>query len=97
VSLPHQPDKTGVAILTREMQDVEFLFGTRYEGLFHGTGDVFASFMLAALMKDLSPVEAARLSLDMTHEAIRLTLEDGEPLRYGLQFERVLHRLYGLS
>lgn len=97
VSLPTQPDKTGVAILTRDMQEAEFLFGTRYEGLFHGTGDVFASFMLAALMKDLSPVEAARLSLDMTHEAIRLTLEDGEPLRYGLQFERVLHRLYGLS
>ena len=32
-----------------------------------------------------------------SYNGIRLTLEDGEPLRYGLQFERVLHRLYGLS
>lgn len=91
------PDKTGIAILTQEMQEPEFLFGQRYEGLFHGTGDVFASFMLAALMKELPPVEAARLALSMTHEAIRLTLEEGQPLRYGLQFERVLHRLTDLS
>ena len=37
------------------------------------------------------PLEAAaELALDLTHQSIRLTLEGGEPLRYGVQFERVL-------
>ena len=38
-------------------------------------------------------MQAVRTALDCTHEAIRLTLEGGEPLRYGVQFERVLPRL----
>lgn len=97
VNLPEKPGETGVCILCRGMEKPEFLFGKRYEGLFHGTGDVFASFMLAALMKDKTPLESAKLALSMTHEAIALTLEDGEPLRYGLQFEKVLHRLIALS
>lgn len=29
-------------------------------------------------------------ALDITHQSIRLTLEGGEPLRYGVQFERAL-------
>lgn len=88
-----QPDKTGVAVMTENMQKPAFLYTKRYEGLFHGTGDVFASFMLAFLLKGKTPLDAAKLALDVTHEAIRLTLADGEPLRYGLQFERLLARL----
>jgi len=97
VTLPDRPGETGVCVLCSGMEKPEFIFGRRYEGLFHGTGDVFASFMLAALMKDKAPLEAAKLALDFTHEAIALTLEGCEPLRYGLQFERVLPRLLSLS
>ena len=34
--------------------------------------------------------DAAALALDLTHQALRLTLAGGEPLRYGLRFEQVL-------
>ena len=85
-----RPGQTGIAVLRRGMDKPLYLFHERFEGVFHGTGDVFASFLLAALMND-KPVEtAAQIALDMTHFAIEETVRSGEPLRYGMQFEKVL-------
>ena len=84
------PGRTGIAILRRGMQKPLYLFHERFEGLFHGTGDVFASFLLGALMNDQPLEAAAQTAMDLTHEAIALTLQSGEHLRYGVQFERVL-------
>ena len=85
-----RPGQTGIAVLRRGMEKPLYLFHERFEGVFHGTGDVFASFLLAALMND-KPVEtAAQIALDMTHFAIEETVRSGEPLRYGMQFEKVL-------
>ena len=40
---------------------------------------------------DIAPLEkAAQTALDLTRAAIVETLKDGEPLRYGMQFEKVL-------
>lgn len=86
--------ETGVAIMCRGMTDPVFLFRSRFPGVFHGTGDVLASFLLAGLL-NAQPLEAAaRMALDLTHEAIELTIAQGEPLRYGVQFERVLPRMW---
>ena len=41
-------------------------------------------------MRGKSLPDAAALALDLTHQALRLTLAGGEPLRYGLRFEQVL-------
>ena len=59
----------------------------------HGTGDVFASFALAGLLQDMPLKAAAERALDLTHESIEWTLREGQPLRYGVQFERVLKKL----
>ena len=85
-----QPGQTGVAICTRGMEKPVYLFRERFNRVFHGTGDVFASFLLGALMNDQPLVQAAATALDFTHRSIRATLESGEPLRYGVQFETVL-------
>lgn len=86
--------ETGVAILCRGMAEPMFLFRSRFAGVFHGTGDVFASFLLAGLL-NAQPLEAAaRMALELTHEAIEITIAQGEPLRYGVQFERVLPRMW---
>lgn len=85
-----KPDETGIAVYRKTDNTFQTLFRSRYEGVFHGTGDAFASFLLSALLNDLPLERAAALALDCTHESIRLTLEAGEPLRYGVQFERVL-------
>lgn len=91
--------ETGAAIYSCGMDAPVFSFRRRFDGLFHGTGDVFASFLLSALLCGKPLTDAAELALDLTHESIRLTLSDGEPLRYGVRFESVLpelwRRLYG--
>ena len=85
--------QTGVAVYQKETGDTRLLFRSRYDGVFHGTGDVFASFLLSALLGGLPLLDAATLALDCTHDSIQLTLQGGEPLRYGVQFERVLPKL----
>ena len=84
------PGKTGIAILRKGMEKPVYLFHERFEGLFHGTGDVFASFLLGALMNGQPLEKAAETAMTLTHDSISLTLESGEHLRYGVQFERVL-------
>lgn len=89
------PEETGIAILSRNSQqnEPEFLFRSKFDGMFHGTGDVFASFALAGLLQDMPLKPAAERALDLTHESIEWTLREGQPLRYGVQFERVLKKL----
>ena len=85
--------QTGVAVYQKESHAFQLLFRPRYDGIFYGTGDVFASFLVACALNGLPLEKAVQTALDCTHEAIRLTLKDGEPLRYGVQFERVLPQL----
>lgn len=87
-------EHTGVAIQSRHMPQPVFQFRSRFDGVFHGTGDVFASFLLAGLMNDRTVQDAAAMALELTHEAIAVTLQGGQPLRYGVQFEKVLPKLW---
>ncbi|NCB31755.1 MAG: pyridoxal kinase, partial [Clostridia bacterium] len=81
-------DRTGIAVY--QEGECAFMDTPRFEGVFHGTGDVLASFLLAALLRGRTLTEAARLAMDCTHRAIEETLSGGEPLRYGVRFEQVL-------
>lgn len=92
--VPFREGETGVAILSRGMDKPLCLFRPRFPHVFHGTGDVFASFLLSALMNGQTLEQAAATALDLIQLAIRETLKDGEPLRYGVQFERVLPALW---
>ena len=85
--------QTGVAVYQKETRAFKLFYGQKFDGIFYGTGDAFASFLIACMLGGLPLEKAARTALDCTHEAIRLTLEGGEPLRYGVQFERVLPQL----
>ena len=84
------PEYTGAAVFRRDMDEPVFLCHERFPGVFHGTGDVFASFLLGAILNGLSPEAAAALALRLTRHSIRLTLDGGEPLRYGVRFEQAL-------
>ena len=60
---------------------------------FHGTGDVFASTCVGALMRGLPLGEALALAADYTVECIRLTLASPEAKWYGVEFESPSARL----
>lgn len=59
-------------------------------GVFYGTGDVFASGLMAALMRGQSPEEATETAVAFTYDAMVHTLDNGLPLRYGAAFEQAL-------
>ena len=65
-----------------------YLDDTYIDGFFHGTGDVFSSGLLAALMNGFSLPEALSLAVRYTHQCIVYTVEEGNEPRFGPCFER---------
>ena len=65
-----------------------------YRGAYHGTGDLFASSLVAAKVSGFSLEEAVRIAHDFVYLSIGKTLEDKEPdLYYGVEFEKALPAL----
>ena len=60
---------------------------------FHGTGDVFASTAVGALMRGKTLAEALEIAADNTLESIELTIADPEHENYGVRFERAMPKL----
>jgi len=77
----------GAACYDADSGRIDYVLGDRIEGMYHGTGDVFGSLLLGALMRGKTLAEAARIAVDFTCAAIRLT--DTGP-RMGVRFESVL-------
>lgn len=61
-----------------------------YEGIFHGTGDSFASALLGCMLNGMQSNTACGLAVEFISRCIEKTLLGGEPLRYGVRFEQVL-------
>ena len=57
---------------------------------YHGTGDIFASAAVGALMRGPSVENALAVAVDYTHECIRLTMEDEDRRTYGVNFEEAI-------
>lgn len=63
---------------------------------FHGTGDIFASTFVGAMMRGFDCAESLKIAADYTAECIRLTLEDKEGRWYGVNFEEGIPYLLSL-
>jgi len=83
-------DDLGAACLDRETGQMDYVMDKRIAGSYHGSGDVFGSFLMAALMRGQDIVAATRLAVDYTCAAIRLTVAAGTESRMGLCFEPLL-------
>ena len=57
---------------------------------FHGTGDIFASCMTGALVRNASVEQALKLSVDYTLECIKATMREEKHNWYGVNFEQAL-------
>jgi pyridoxine kinase len=60
---------------------------------YHGTGDVFASACVGALMRDKTLPEAIAVAADFTYESIRLTEAEEGHNWYGVNFEQAIPTL----
>jgi len=83
-------DDLGAACYDVETGQVDYIMDKRIEGMYHGTGDVFGSFLMGALLRGRNLPDATRIAVDYTCAAIRLTAEDGTGPRMGVRFESVL-------
>ena len=75
--------------------DLAFIMETKIEGFYHGTGDVFGSTLISALTMGCSLNRASEIAVGFTVSAIKRTKEAGTDVRYGVNFEEGLHKLYG--
>lgn len=69
---------------------------TRIEPMYHGTGDVFASALVAALLKGCTLARATAIAVRFTVASISRTKEAGTDNRFGVNFEDGLAGLNGL-
>lgn len=85
--------KLGIACYDSESQKTTWYFHEKMPQNFHGTGDIFASVLTGALVRDFSLDRACRLAADFVVEAIKTTLSHKDYNWYGVDFESVLHLL----
>lgn len=57
---------------------------------YHGTGDIFASSVVGALMSGHSVNSALKVAVDFTLECIKFTMADSNRRPYGVNFEQAL-------
>ena len=81
------PGRTGVIV--RDGAETRYYEHKRISEGCHGTGDVYASAFVGALMRALGAYDAAVLAADYTVRCIEVTREDPGHW-YGVEFERVL-------
>lgn len=63
---------------------------------YHGTGDIFSSTAVGALMRGKTLPDALAIAGDYTKECIRVTVENGKQDHYGVDFEQVIPYLVKL-
>lgn len=77
--------KIGAAVYDGENR--AYVFSEKMNGAYHGTGDIFASTLTAALMNGRSLKASAQIAANFTAACIKKTMEDKTDPRYGVRFE----------
>ncbi|MDO4501113.1 MAG: PfkB family carbohydrate kinase [Erysipelotrichaceae bacterium] len=80
-------DKIGYLI---KDDDLSFIYKEEFKEKLHGTGDVFASFLIGEYLNNRNFEEACAKAADITEICIKETVKDYEEHWYGLKFENYL-------
>jgi pyridoxine kinase len=86
-------DNIGAASYDKASGEVHYELSGRIDGFYHGTGDVFASVLLAGLLNGLDVDKASQLAVDFTQCSIVRTSAAGNDQRFGVNFEAGLPQL----
>ena len=80
----------GAASLDVATGKITYSLRPRVDGMFHSTGDLFASSLLGGILNGFTVNEATEKAIDFTVNAINKTVELGGDSRFGLSFELCL-------
>ena len=83
-------DKIGVYCYDSVNDKFFSYFNERLPVSFHGTGDVYASATLGALMRGFTVEESLEIATDFTLECMKKTMADENHRFYGVNFEEAL-------
>ena len=86
------PDSLGVATRDTLQGTTSYTGATRLPGMFHGSGDLFCSALVAGIMNGSDLEAAAKGAVDFTAESIQRSYDAKAETRYGLLFEAGLAR-----
>lgn len=78
-------DKISTAVY--ENETLTYIENKRQRAIYSGTGDVFASTFMAAIMGGADIVSAAKLSAEFVGECIEITQKVSSERHYGINFE----------
>lgn len=82
--------KTGVMGYDNATGEFSYYEHDKLPVSYHGTGDIFSSTCVGAMMNGMDWKEAVKVAADYTAECIRLTLEDPAKPWYGVNFEQAI-------
>ena len=82
--------KTGVMGYDSQSDEYFYYSHEKHPISYHGTGDIFSSTCIGAMMNGFDWKEAAVIAADYTAECIRLTIEDKQGPWYGVHFEQAV-------
>jgi pyridoxine kinase len=83
----------GAAAYDTKTGKMSYAFHDLIPGYYHGTGDVFGSVVVSALMNGSDLAGANELAVEFTAESIMRTREAGTDIRFGVNFEEGLGKL----
>ena len=89
----------GAAAYDASTDETSYALAEKIDGFYHGTGDTFASALIAALTRNAKIEDATRVAVEYTLACIRRTYEEGTDTRYGVDIENefpTLMRLLGM-
>ena len=87
-----EADKIGVYYYDSEKDTYFSYFNEKLPTSFHGTGDIYASSLLGAMMRGISVEDSLAVAVDYTLECIKETMADENHRFYGVNFETALPR-----
>ncbi|MBS1415957.1 MAG: pyridoxamine kinase [Clostridia bacterium] len=83
----------GAAVYEKREGKIQYVFKQKQEGLWHGTGDLFASAFCGAYLKGKSMLDAAETACRFVVECIKNTVSCRQEHWYGVKFEKALAQL----
>ncbi|MBE6717659.1 MAG: pyridoxamine kinase [Ruminococcaceae bacterium] len=86
-------ENVGASCFDAENGAFSTFLAPRIEGFYHGTGDVFASTLLSALLNNKTLAESTKIAVDFTEDSIIRTRNAKTDTRYGVIFEQELPAL----
>lgn len=86
-------DEDNVCCGVYDNGEISFIKRKKISGMYHGTGDVFASALLSAYEKGLNLKKSTEFAVWYVFESILITQKRYGDSHYGVDFENLLHKI----